>query len=244
MFCKKCGKQIKDGMMFCPRCGQKVTVPTNDVSREAKEIPAGVQEAEEPAAEIADPASRRTGKPSAGTGVPKSLILAVITGILIVAVAVPAFMLLSKHSKEEESDSSQGYGENVEGLEVNHRDASEMPIGNDEAGQPPEEVAEEEPVQEEQEQGSEYILPESDSAYLTMSDLEGLTKEECRIARNELYARHGRRFDDEELQGYFDSCSWYEGTTAPADFDDSVLNEYEMANRDLIVRYEEEQGYR
>ena len=51
-------------------------------------------------------------------------------------------------------------------------------------------------------------------------------------------------FDDEELQAYFDSCSWYRGSIRPEDFDDSVLNEYEMANRDLIVEYEKEKGYR
>ena len=90
----------------------------------------------------------------------------------------------------------------------------------------------------------EYILPESDSRYLAEGDLWGLSKEKCRIARNEIFARHGRRFDDESLQAYFDSCSWYTGTVAPEDFDDSVLNEYEVANRDLIVKYEQEMGYR
>lgn len=90
----------------------------------------------------------------------------------------------------------------------------------------------------------EYILPDSDACYLTKKDLQGLSKEECRIARNEIFARHGRKFDDEELQAYFDSCSWYAGTVAPEDFDDSVLNAYEKANRDLIVEYEQEMGYR
>ena len=91
---------------------------------------------------------------------------------------------------------------------------------------------------------SEYILPDSSTTYLTMDDLEGLTAEECRIARNEIYARHGRRFSEEELQSYFDSCSWYTGTTDPEDFDGSVLNDYEEKNLALIVQYEEEQGYR
>lgn len=90
----------------------------------------------------------------------------------------------------------------------------------------------------------EYILPESDSRYLVEGDLWVLSKEECRIARNEIFARHGRRFDDEFLQAYFDSCGWYVGTVAPEDFDDSVLNEYEVANRDLIVEYEQEMEYR
>ena len=46
------------------------------------------------------------------------------------------------------------------------------------------------------------------------------------------------------LKSYFESKSWYEGTIEPEDFDDSVFNEYEIANRDLIVEYEKEKGYR
>lgn len=93
-------------------------------------------------------------------------------------------------------------------------------------------------------EAEEYVLPDSDSRYLTLDDLEGLSAEECRIARNEIYARHGRRFKDEELQAYFDSCSWYQGTVEPKDFQEESLNDYEFANRDLIVLYEKEQGYR
>lgn len=91
---------------------------------------------------------------------------------------------------------------------------------------------------------TEYILPTSNSAFLTVEDLAGLTAEECRIARNELYARHGRIFTDETLKSHFESCSWYRGTVTAEEFDDSVLNEYEIANRDLIVQYEQEQGFR
>lgn len=90
---------------------------------------------------------------------------------------------------------------------------------------------------------SEYILPDSDSRYLTEDDLAGLSAEQCRLARNEIYARHGRRFQDAGLQLYFDSCSWYSGTIDPADFSDSVFNEYERANSRLIVEYERAHGY-
>ncbi len=91
---------------------------------------------------------------------------------------------------------------------------------------------------------SEYILPNSDRAYLSKSDLRGLSKEECRLARNELYARHGRKFVDEELMYYFMQFDWYMPRIEPEDFEESMLNDYEMANRDLIVEYEEEMGYR
>ena len=48
---------------------------------------------------------------------------------------------------------------------------------------------------------------------------------------------------DEELQNYFNSFDWYHPTIEPDDFQESMLNQYEVANRDLIVAYETEQGY-
>ncbi|MCC8028237.1 MAG: BspA family leucine-rich repeat surface protein, partial [Lachnospiraceae bacterium] len=85
----------------------------------------------------------------------------------------------------------------------------------------------------------DYILPTSSAVYLTEADLEGLTQDELRYARNEIYARHGRKFDDAELQAYFDAKSWYSGTVESADFSDDMLNEYEKANLIQIKAREE-----
>lgn len=89
-----------------------------------------------------------------------------------------------------------------------------------------------------------YILEGSESRYLTKTDLMGLSAEECRLARNEIYARHGRMFKDESLQDYFETFDWYYPSIKPDDFEEAMLNEYELYNRDLIVEYEEEMGYR
>ena len=89
----------------------------------------------------------------------------------------------------------------------------------------------------------EYILAGSDSRYILKSEIQEFTAEQCRLARNEIYARHGRRFDDEYLQDYFNSKGWYTPTIDPDEFEESLLNSYEIANRDLIVEYEEECGY-
>ena len=107
-----------------------------------------------------------------------------------------------------------------------------------------EETQDEEAEENVDEEASEYFIPGSDSRYLTKDELKGYTADDCRIARNELFARHGRKFSDPDLQAYFDSKSWYKGTIEPEDFDDNVFNDYEFANRDLIVEYEEEMGYR
>ncbi len=85
----------------------------------------------------------------------------------------------------------------------------------------------------------DYILPDSDSRYLSASDLAGLTKDELRIARNEIYARHGRMFDSADLDEYFNSKSWYNGTIPAASFSENMLNDYEKKNAELIKSVED-----
>lgn len=46
------------------------------------------------------------------------------------------------------------------------------------------------------------------------------------------------------FKSIFSSKDWYSPSIATADFKESMLNEYEIANRDLIVEYEKERGYR
>ena len=51
--------------------------------------------------------------------------------------------------------------------------------------------------------GDLWILPDSDTHVYTRNELSTLTGEELRLARNELYARHGRIFTSPELSSYF-----------------------------------------
>ena len=93
----------------------------------------------------------------------------------------------------------------------------------------------------------EYILPESSSRYLTDADISGLTLQQINYAKNEIYARHGRKFQSAELQNYFNSKSWYSGTIEAADFDESVLNDFEKKNAELLSSKEfsmESGGYK
>lgn len=85
----------------------------------------------------------------------------------------------------------------------------------------------------------DYILPGSDSREYSRQELEVLSNEELRVARNELYARHGRIFQDEQLRRWFSSKSWYHGTIASTQFDEErVFNHFEKYNRDLILLVE------
>lgn len=60
------------------------------------------------------------------------------------------------------------------------------------------------------------------------------------LAINEIYARHGRKFNDKKLQNYFETCSWYNGIIEPDEFDESVLSSVEKQNLQLLARYREE----
>lgn len=61
----------------------------------------------------------------------------------------------------------------------------------------------------------------------------------CRLARNEVYARHGRKFKDKELQEFFNARSWYNGTIEADDFKQDMLNDVEKANVKAMKEWEE-----
>lgn len=88
-----------------------------------------------------------------------------------------------------------------------------------------------------------YILPESNSRYYTKEELAGLDDNQLYLARNEIYARLGRKFKSEELTRYFGAKSWYRPQYEPSAFDnkgDGIFNPYELSNRNLIISIEEE----
>jgi hypothetical protein len=83
----------------------------------------------------------------------------------------------------------------------------------------------------------EEQLHESLSTKLLHSyDVRGLRPDDARRLRNEIYARHGRRFSDPMLQRYFASFSWYKPNDG---FRESQLNDTERKNAELISQYEQ-----
>ncbi len=86
----------------------------------------------------------------------------------------------------------------------------------------------------------DYIYP-SNKEYITKEQLDKLTKDEIALLRNEIYARHGYEFQLQQYKDYFNKKSWYRPSSS---FDESMFNSIEKANKDLIVEYEIEKGWR
>jgi len=78
-------------------------------------------------------------------------------------------------------------------------------------------------------------LFETDKKYYTKEEFENEPMLVIHLAKNEIYARHGYIFTNEDLYNYFMGCIWYSPTCDSTDFDDSVLNEYEKANLEILA---------
>lgn len=93
---------------------------------------------------------------------------------------------------------------------------------------------------------SDYVFADSSSRALSRDEVIGLDENTLTIAINEIYARHGRKFVNQDLSNYFNSKSWYSGTIDPYVFDaneNSYFNSVEKQNRDLIKGILYEKGY-
>lgn len=94
------------------------------------------------------------------------------------------------------------------------------------------------------EAADDYVLADSSDKYYSKSDLEKLSNRELYFARNEIFARHGRGFNNDDLQSYFNQKDWYTKQYSPEDFDamPDVLNKYEKKNTETMLAIEKERN--
>ncbi|MCR5673809.1 MAG: YARHG domain-containing protein [Lachnospiraceae bacterium] len=92
---------------------------------------------------------------------------------------------------------------------------------------------------------SAYIISGSDRELLDKNDLKNMSDEQLRLAINEIYARHGRKFKSSDLQDYFNSRSWYSPKYEPDEFDrkqTSILSDVELKNLQILTAIRSERG--
>ncbi len=169
------------------------------------------------------------------------VLLAAIVGGLAVLALVAILVLGNGDKKEELKD-------NKPPVEQSEDDIQEDETQEDNTQDDTQDEVQEDEVQDEQiqdedtqvEKDSTYILPDSNSRKLTRADLQGLSKEKLRLARNEIFARHGMIFGVPDLDAYFGEKSWYKPTYSYDDFYDKVeMSAIEEANIALINQVEE-----
>ncbi|MGN0315923.1 MAG: S8 family serine peptidase [Fusicatenibacter sp.] len=265
--CPECGFLItKRTIRYCPKDGTPIPeeirniIPEN--SAEIKPVLqmeavadsiSGETEEQEQSPLAARPTRKRSAVP----------ILAALLGVLVlVACGLFAYIGISSglfsSEKGEETHSASSKSETItdrtavpesEEIEVTEgtKTAYESEAVEEKTETTVPELAEEEPSKESEKEEMEdpvlYFIMNCDHMYFTNSDLKDFDADMCRRARNGIYARLGRKFDDNTLTEYFSQFDWYIPTISPDDFSEDLLNTYQVSNRDLIVAYEKEKGY-
>lgn len=86
-------------------------------------------------------------------------------------------------------------------------------------------------------ENDQYFIVDSDSRYLTETELSAYTDEELSFIRNEIFARYGYVFKKDKYINYFSEKSWY---TPDSTFqgNEEDFNDYEIKNIELIKSLE------
>lgn len=251
MQCPHCGNNIQNPQArFCPRCGARLTAPPPEppgpaAKNAVPERPVSGSVPPEPTASApessSEPPSPGPGRPHTGKWIALALVLLAAMAAVWLALRPGGFAGgSSTASTAASSAATESPGTPTE-APVSPTEPpgtpTETPVSPTEPPAAPTEApAALAPPTAAPE--SEYILPHSDTEPLTLDQLQGLTAEQARIARNEILARHGRMFNDQELQRHFDGCSWYSGTVPADSFDYNQLSPLEQQNVEVIKQYE------
>ena len=181
------------------------------------------------------------------------MISAVVIVCLALIAVIFAFVMLQRRHESEISAASDTEGQTQITIQIGKAKKEEETAGED--GDEAEEDAEDSTGENEsvylvkgKDTGSNPYekadhLAYTDSVRYTWEELSWLDSYGLCITRNEIYARHGRMFNDQDIQDYFNRQDWYVAQTSSADFDESVLNDVELYNVELIHSYELKQGY-
>ena len=157
-----------------------------------------------------------------------SLILS-IAGVLIIG-ATAIFYVYPKIMNEGNIHPKNASTEAVANKDVKKETKSEKTTETKTKEVAKEATTKETKVKDEEKQSTDYVLPESNSRKLTNADQVKLAPNELRLARNEIYARHGLVFKSSDLTIYFTSKSWYKPNPAYG----GALNDVEQYNLNLI----------
>ena len=90
-----------------------------------------------------------------------------------------------------------------------------------------------------------YVISGSDKEYLSPDSIKSMDDKALRLAINEIYARHGRKFNDKELQEFFNGKDWYSPKYSPDEFDkkqNSILNDVEKENIKVLTAERKRRG--
>lgn len=233
MFCNNCGKEIADDAKFCVYCGTSVLKIDNDKTQKINQQntavmddPVGFKPVEPKQSFQSVPAQPISQSNSGGSNTKFAVILTIlIIVVLLLGTFVVCVILGTNGVRNPIYDLiNPPKTEVVQNTSDNNKN-----IPNDSNNT----------------KNSDYFLPDSNTRIYSKSELEKMSNHDLFIARNEIFARHGRGFSNAELRDYFNSKSWYHKTHEPSEFDSKVYNtlsQTEKSNAETMLAIEKTRG--
>ena len=245
MYCQNCGAWMSDDSQFCMKCGAKVTdLEETTVSSEPTPEPTPETTMATPVmvASVTKPVPQQKSVQQ-GRNDSQVAIIACLSVLVVALVAVLVYtQLLARPNSADSSSSAASKTVSTTSSNSDSSGKSGTTIGTTAPTDTKTTTTTDTKSTSETSTSSDYVLPDSGTHLYTRDELESLSDQQLFYARNEIYARHGRGFDSDELQTYFDSKSWYTRQYDPADFPDSLLNSTEKANASLMLEIEKDRN--
>ncbi|MDO4798450.1 MAG: YARHG domain-containing protein [Coriobacteriales bacterium] len=265
MFCENCGAQITNGQQFCSRCGTPVTgagsgltgatgttpVPTSQPHRETSSVVLPVLAALCAVLVMVLVAFglMAGGVVNVGGGQAPAVSQAAQPVPTTQTTTAQEEIEEAKKAKEEAEAAKREAEKAKEEAEQKAKEqSSESAITNNitiNSAPGTTRVTTSAPSSSSSAGSSAYVLPDSTTHYYSTSELSSLSDWDLYIARNEIYARHGRGFVRQDLRNYFSNCSWYTERYDPDYFDDVIapnMSDCEWHNIQTILDYEHYRG--
>lgn len=236
MQCTYCGRDIPDDAVWCPYCGAEQTppdenappdgwqdgnIPADDWDDEADPPPDNTWVDDPPVPGWEDDTPYEPAPEDKDAPRSKALLIAIFAALGVSLIV----LLIALNVKPKPKDTAAA-------TPVVTATAQPSAAPTPSAAPSPTPTAAPKPA------SGGYILPDSATRRLTQADVADLTWEQCCLARNEIYARHGRIFQTPQIAAYFEAQSWYHGTVPAASFDSNTLSPVEHANVDFLAGYE------
>lgn len=235
---KNSGKETEKAETEAPAAEVKEMKAAETEAAAAEVAETKAAETEAPAAEVAEPKAAETEAPAAEVKEPKAAETeapaAEVAETKVAETEAPATEVAETKATETEAAADSEKGSKFEDL--SGVDLFALSPENQETKETETEEKETEAAEDTR---SEYIFADADIRYLTQEEVNKLSLQAVCYAKNEIYARHGRKFLSTELQEYFNDKSWYQGTVEAEKFSPSVFNKYESDNIQILVKAEE-----
>ena len=275
MKCIECGHELKDGAIFCIRCGaMQVSMDGKPIERgedwpavDAQAGGSGYRSSVDGALHAAqsktvrgfEPAPERKGGKTAAIIIAIIAVIAIIAFVLTQctgnavsgadtssAASQASASATSDSASATSSTSSTSASTTSASATSASKSAASASATSTSTTQETQQAAQ--PAQEETSYSYNdyYVLSDTSDRYYSYDELSSMSTYDLYLARNEIYARHGRMFNRSDLQDYFNSQSWYQPLYTPSEFDamgdENVLSDVELKNARLMREVESDKG--